>query len=179
MPRLKITTSSRDHSRKGVGLAISYGFTKSPFGLAILLFTAQGVCGLGFGEKETPLLADMKKRRPKADYARDDAGAAKLARRIFAGKPDVPLVLIGSEWQIAVWKELLKIRLGKTASYGALAESLSAPKAARAVGAAVGKNPVSLLVPCHRVVGAKGALTGYHWGIERKRAMLRAEGIEI
>jgi AraC family transcriptional regulator, regulatory protein of adaptative response / methylated-DNA-[protein]-cysteine methyltransferase len=171
--RLKIETEIV--CRNGAGMAIAYGFAPSSFGLAILLFTEKGVCGLGFGEREKPLFTDMKTRWPKAAFRRDDAGASERCRRIFEPDGEIALHLIGSDWQIEVWKALLKIRAGKTTTYGALAEKLGRTGAARAVGIAVGRNPVSWLVPCHRVVGKNGALTGYHWGIARKHAMLEAE----
>lgn len=160
-----------DDSRNGAGMRLRFGFCPSRFGLAVAVFSDRGLCGLGFGEGKTALLADMKARWPKATFVRDDTPALP---EIFAGKSDVPLHLIGTPWQVRVWRTLLDIPAGRTVSYGALAKKLSSSP--RAVGRAVGKNPVAWFVPCHRVIGAGGKLTGYHWGLERKRAMLAAEG---
>src|SRR5436309_431820 len=163
----------------GQGLIIHYGFHPSPFGNALVMASERGLAGLAFadagGEKAT--LADMRRRWPKAHYVEDLARTALLARRIFdpmRWRVEEPLrvVLIGTDWEVRVWEALLKIPMGRLTSYSDIAGRLCAPKAARAVGAAVGKNPISFVVPCHRVVGSGGALTGYHWGITRKHAML-------
>ncbi|MGB8602246.1 MAG: methylated-DNA--[protein]-cysteine S-methyltransferase [Rhizomicrobium sp.] len=154
---------------------VFYGFARSPFGQAIALFSDDGLCGFGFGAKKADLLADYRKRWP-VDFIRDDDLAQKIIGDVFAGKC-WPLHLIGSDWQIAVWRALLKIRPAKTTSYGALAEILGHPKAARAVGTAVGQNPIAYLVPCHRVVAKSGAMTGYHWGVELKEKILAVEQV--
>jgi AraC family transcriptional regulator, regulatory protein of adaptative response / methylated-DNA-[protein]-cysteine methyltransferase len=168
-----------EYARGGAGVNIAYGFAPCPFGLAIALVTQKGVCGLGFGDEgeEGDMLADMQARWPKARYRRDQARAEEIVSQIFAPERAgrLPLVLMGTPWQIKVWEALLAIPTGKFVTYGALAEKLCSPKAARAVGAAVGRNPISWIIPCHRVLGSTGALTGYHWGMERKRAMLAIE----
>src|SRR5262249_52316118 len=163
----------------GQGLTIRYGFHPSPFGIALVMASERGLAGLAFADagEEKAALADMRQRWPNASYVEDSAGTAALARRIFDPKrwrAEEPLrvVLIGTDWEVRVWEMLLKIPMGRLTSYSTIASKLCAPKAARAVGAAVGKNPISFVVPCHRVVGRSGALTGYHWGITRKHAML-------
>jgi AraC family transcriptional regulator, regulatory protein of adaptative response / methylated-DNA-[protein]-cysteine methyltransferase len=163
----------------GQGLTIYFGFHPSPFGSALVMATARGLAGLAFadGGQERAALADMKARWPSASYVEDSARTAAVARRIFDPKQwqaDQPLrvVLIGTDFEVRVWDTLLKIPMGRLTTYSDIANKIQAPKAARAVGAAVGKNPVSFVVPCHRVVGKSGDLTGYHWGIPRKRAML-------
>src|SRR5215510_5343526 len=163
----------------GQGLTIRYGFHPSPFGTALVMASERGLAGLAFADagEEKAALADMRRRWPNASYLEDSAGTATLARRIFDPKrwcAEEPLrvVLIGTDWEVRVWETLLRIPMGRLTSYSTIASKLCAPKAARAVGAAVGKNPISFVVPCHRVVGSTGALTGYHWGITRKRAML-------
>ena len=163
----------------GQGLTIRYGFHPSPFGTALVMASERGLAGLAFADAgdEKPALADMRQRWPNASYVEDSAGTASLARRIFDPKrwrAEEPLrvVLIGTDWEVRVWETLLRIPMGRLTSYSSIANKLCAPKAARAVGAAVGKNPISFVVPCHRVVGSSGALTGYHWGITRKHAML-------
>jgi AraC family transcriptional regulator, regulatory protein of adaptative response / methylated-DNA-[protein]-cysteine methyltransferase len=148
---------------RGEGLTIRYGFH------ACLAFADEG--------QETATLADMMRRWPKAEYVEDTAATAPLASRIFRPekwRADTPLrvVLIGSDFEVRVWEALLKIPVGCATTYSDVARHIERPSAARAVGAAVGKNPISFVVPCHRVLGRSGALTGYHWGLTRKRAIL-------
>ena len=119
----------------------------------------------------------MRDRWPNARFTRSDAKVVPVATRIFdptRWNPDEPvkLVLIGTDFEVQVWQTLLKIPVGKATTYQGVAEHIGRPTASRAVGAAVGKNPISFVVPCHRVVGSTGALTGYHWGVPRKRAIL-------
>src|ERR1700704_5743949 len=163
----------------GAGLTMSYGFHPSPFGSALVMATARGLAGLAFADpgEEQAALADMQSRWPQANIIEDCAATAPLAARIFdprlwrANRP-LRVVLIGTDFEVRVWETLLKIPLGRAMTYSDIAARLRAPKAARAVGAAVGKNPVSFVVPCHRVLGKSGDVTGYHWGLTRKRAML-------
>jgi AraC family transcriptional regulator of adaptative response/methylated-DNA-[protein]-cysteine methyltransferase len=163
----------------GEGLTVSFGFHPCPFGTALVMATERGLCGLAFADlgKEKAALNDMRRRWPKAKYVEDAARTAPLARRIFDRKlwrTDRPLqvVLIGTDFEVRVWQTLLRIPIGQATTYSDIARHVGAPKAARAVGAAVGKNPVCFVVPCHRVIGKSGELTGYHWGLTRKRAML-------
>jgi AraC family transcriptional regulator of adaptative response/methylated-DNA-[protein]-cysteine methyltransferase len=161
------------------GLTVSYGFHPSLFGTALVMATDRGLCGLAFSDfgEERAALDDMRRRWPRATYVEDSARTAAIAARIFdknLWRQDRPLrvVLIGTDFEVRVWETLLRIPLGRATTYSGIAGSIGAPKAVRAVGAAVGKNPISFVVPCHRVLGKSGALTGYHWGITRKRAML-------
>ncbi|MGC2086312.1 MAG: bifunctional helix-turn-helix domain-containing protein/methylated-DNA--[protein]-cysteine S-methyltransferase [Bradyrhizobium sp.] len=170
----------------GVGMTIAYGFHASPFGTALVMATNRGLAGLAFADagEESSALSDMKSRWPHALYVEDAAGTAGLAQRIFDTKlwrPDQPLrvVLIGTDFEVRVWETLLKIPMGRAVSYSDIACKLQTPKASRAVGAAVGKNPVSFVVPCHRALGKTGALTGYHWGLTRKQAMLGWEAGQV
>jgi AraC family transcriptional regulator of adaptative response/methylated-DNA-[protein]-cysteine methyltransferase len=163
----------------GEGLTVTYGFHPCPFGMALVMTTPRGLAGLALADagKERAALTDMRSRWPKAKYVEDYAATAATARRIFDSaqwRPEQPLrvVLIGTDFEVRVWEKLLTIPMGKLTTYSELAARAGAPKAARAVGAAVGKNPISFVVPCHRVVGKNGDLTGYHWGISRKQAML-------
>ena len=163
----------------GEGLTISYGFHPSPFGTAIVMNTPRGLAGLALADagKERAALRDMRSRWPKARYVEDFAATAATARRIFDStlwRPEQPLrvVLIGTDFEVRVWEKLLTIPMGKLDTYSGVAAKVGEPKAARAVGAAVGKNPICFVVPCHRVVGKNGDITGYHWGVTRKRAML-------
>jgi AraC family transcriptional regulator of adaptative response/methylated-DNA-[protein]-cysteine methyltransferase len=163
----------------GEGLTVTYGFHPCPFGTALVMITPRGLAGLALADagKERSALTDMRRRWPKARYVEDFAATAATARRIFDPKlwlPEQPLrvVLIGTDFEVRVWEKLLTIPMGKLTTYSDLARKTGSPKAARAVGAAVGKNPICFVVPCHRVIGKNGDLTGYHWGITRKRAML-------
>jgi AraC family transcriptional regulator of adaptative response/methylated-DNA-[protein]-cysteine methyltransferase len=123
------------------------------------------------------MLADMMSRWPKADFAENTRRAEDIAQKTFGhdGKTEIGLHLLGTPFQIKVWEALLRIPEGRMTSYGALAARLGDAKASRAVGTAVGRNPVSWLIPCHRVLGSDGALHGYHWGLVRKRSMLAME----
>jgi len=163
----------------GEGLTITYGFHPSPFGMALVMTTPRGLAGLALADagKERSALRDMKSRWPKAKYVEDFAATAPTARRIFDAalwRKDQPLrvVLIGTDFEVRVWERLLDVPMGQVTTYSDLAAKAGNPKAARAVGAAVGKNPICFVVPCHRVIGKSGELTGYHWGLTRKRAML-------
>jgi AraC family transcriptional regulator of adaptative response/methylated-DNA-[protein]-cysteine methyltransferase len=163
----------------GEGLVLHYGFHPSPFGTALVIVAPRGLAGLALADtgKERAALKDMQGRWPKAKYIEDSAATAPVAARIFdvrLWRPDQPLrvVLLGTDFEVRVWETLLKIPMGRFTTYSDIASKIEKPKAARAVGAAVGKNPVSFVVPCHRVIGKSGELTGYHWGLTRKRAML-------
>ncbi|MFC5395135.1 methylated-DNA--[protein]-cysteine S-methyltransferase [Bosea vestrisii] len=178
----------------GEGLRMSYGFHQSPFGEALVVVTERGLAGLGWvsntldGGKviggRAEALADMMRRWPHADYRFDPQATAPYATRIFEPgnwSPQTPLrvVLIGTDFEVRVWETLLRIPVGCATTYGDVADHIGKPSAARAVGAAVGKNPISFVVPCHRVIGKSGALTGYHWGLTRKRAILGWEAGQV
>ena len=166
--------------QQGAGLEMTWGTASSPFGMAVLVLTAWGLAGISFADDVSGVPAafeDLRSRWPNARFMRDDARVAPVAMRIFdpgRWKADEPVrvVLIGTDFEVKVWETLLDIPVGRATSYRAVAERIGRPAAARAVGAAVGRNPISFVVPCHRVVGSGGALTGYRWGLPRKRAML-------
>lgn len=167
------------YKTRGAGLIIRYGFHLSPFGVALIMVTDRGLAGLSFNDAgdERAAFADMSGRWPNATYVEDMSATAPYAARIFDPKlwrADQPLrvVMIGSDFQVRVWEALLKIPLGRARTYSSIAAEIGAPKASRAVGAAIGANPISFVVPCHRALGKTGALTGYHWGLTRKRAIL-------
>ncbi|MBA4334449.1 MAG: 6-O-methylguanine DNA methyltransferase, partial [Methylobacterium sp.] len=173
---------------------LAYGFHPSPFGEALIVTTPRGLAGLGWvsdgvdGGKvvggRAEALADMMRRWPHAEYRFDPQATAPYAARIFdpaAWSAETPLriVLIGTDFEVRVWETLLRIPVGRATTYGAVASRIGKPSASRAVGMAVGKNPISFVVPCHRVIGKSGALTGYHWGLTRKRAILGWEAGQI
>jgi AraC family transcriptional regulator of adaptative response/methylated-DNA-[protein]-cysteine methyltransferase len=171
--------SPGDFKTGGAGLAISYGFHPSPFGTAVIMATERGLCGLAFADpgEEKAALEDMTRRWPGARFSPDQAMTGPYVSRIFSPeqwRADQPLriVMIGTDFQVRVWEALLRIPLGAASTYQDVARAIGNPKASRAVGAAVGRNPISFVVPCHRALGKSGQLTGYHWGITRKRAML-------
>ena len=168
------------------GVTITYGFHPSPFGAALVMATERGLCGLAFADfgEERAALIDMQGRWPKAKFVEDSARTAPIAARIFdkeKWRPDQPLrvVLIGTDFEVRVWETLMRIPMGRATTYSTIANKLGNPKASRAVGAAVGKNPLSFVVPCHRVMGKSGDLTGYHWGLTRKCAMLGWEAGKV
>ena len=170
----------------GAGMTLRFGFHPSPFGTAIVIASGRGLAGLAFADPggEQAALADMQRRWPRATHIEDYLGTAPLAQRIFDKKmwrPDQPLrvTLIGTDFEVRVWETLLKIPMGRAVCYSDIANKIKAPKASRAVGAAVGRNPISFVVPCHRALGKSGALTGYHWGITRKQAMIGWEAGQL
>jgi len=171
-----------DYSRGGRDLAIDYGFHECPFGIALVMATEKGVCGLAFGDEgeEPAMMEDMRSRWPNATYRENRARTERIAKQVFEQPGgDVPLHLLGTPWQIKVWEALLAIPSGKMTTYRTVAEKLGNGKASRAVGTAVGRNPISWLIPCHRVLGSDGALHGYHWGLVRKRSMLALEAARV
>lgn len=164
---------------KGAGLEMVWGYAPSPFGLAVIATTVYGVAGIAFSDegREKEGFEDLAQRWPNASYRRDDKAVAPIAKRIFDPahwNPERPvrLVMIGSQFEIKVWETLLRVPAGHASTYGEIARAIGKPSAARAVGRAVGRNPITFVVPCHRIVGSTGALTGYHWGLVRKRAIL-------
>ena len=170
----------------GAGMELRYGFHPCPFGSAIVIASERGLAGLAFADpgEEQPAFDDMARRWPRATFIPDTVGTAAMARRIFDAslwKPEQPLrvLLIGTDFEVRVWETLLKIPMGRAVCYSDIATKIERPKASRAVGAAVGKNPISFVVPCHRALGKSGALTGYHWGITRKQAMIGWEAGQV
>ncbi|MGI9406193.1 MAG: methylated-DNA--[protein]-cysteine S-methyltransferase [Hyphomicrobiaceae bacterium] len=169
-----------DYKRRGAGLTIRYGFHPSPFGLALVMMTERGMCGLAFCDADTDretALADMTRRWPAADYVEDSHVTAGTAGQVFQPQTwqrdqPIKLVLIGSDFEIDVWRALLKIPAGKSVTYSDIADHVGRHGASRAVGSAVGRNPISFVVPCHRAMRKDGNLGGYHWGVTRKQAII-------
>lgn len=167
---------------QGAGLRISYGFHPSPFGECLLAVTERGICGLGFvdaGGRAT-ILRDFQARWPEAQWEESARLTQPYISRIFGGEKrngtrPITLVLQGTNFQIKVWEALLRIPMGSVIPYEDLATRVCSARAARAVGGAVGKNPIAFLIPCHRVIRKAGGIGGYHWGAARKKAMLAWE----
>jgi AraC family transcriptional regulator, regulatory protein of adaptative response / methylated-DNA-[protein]-cysteine methyltransferase len=162
---------------------IHYGLGTTPLGTAFVARTDRGVCGLYLlsDEDPSPALARLRQEHGGDDHLADGGAVAPILRRVrgwFNGDGDldgIPLDLRGTPFQQRVWDALRTIPAGSTRSYGELARQIGLPRAARAVGAACGRNPVALLVPCHRAVRHDGDPGGYHWGLDRKRALLERE----
>jgi len=175
--------SPGEYARGGEGLTVYWGWYDSPFGLALVMGTEKGLCGLAFAAETgtEPAMEDMLSRWPKATYVEDPMMLRPLVDAAFAQSGQTALHMIGAPFQIKVWEALLRIPSGQVTTYSEIAQSIGNPKAVRAVGTAVGRNPVSWLIPCHRALRKSGALGGYHWGLPVKRALLayeaaRAEG---
>lgn len=177
-----IAMTPGDYKRRGAGIEMSYGFHDSPFGVALVMATDRGVSGIAFvnediGQTRQEALDDMMRRWPDAEYHERPEVTARHATRIFdpqkwSCEQPVRLVMIGTDFEVRVWETLLKIPMGKAVSYTDIARHIGKPQASRAVGSAVGRNPISFVVPCHRVLRADGSLGGYHWGLTRKRALI-------
>jgi AraC family transcriptional regulator, regulatory protein of adaptative response / methylated-DNA-[protein]-cysteine methyltransferase len=164
-------------ARRGEGLEIAWGWFDGPFGPTLAMGTGAGLCGMAFAAEvgRDAAMADLRGRWPAAGFTEAPERVAPWVRAAFGGGGEARLALIGAPFQIKVWEALLRVPSGQVTTYGALASAIGAPKAARAVGTAVGRNPVSWLVPCHRALREGGALGGYHWGLDVKRAMLAWE----
>ncbi|MDD7971182.1 bifunctional helix-turn-helix domain-containing protein/methylated-DNA--[protein]-cysteine S-methyltransferase [Roseinatronobacter alkalisoli] len=169
--------SPGEYARKGMGLVIRYGWFDTPFGQALAMATPKGLCGLAFAgpAEQDQTFADMARRWPRADYIHDPAAPAPHVTAAFARQGEGRLHLMGTPFQIKVWEALLHIPPGHVSTYGEIARRVCSHKAARAVGSAVGRNPIGFVIPCHRCLQGNGTLGGYHWGLSRKRAMLGHE----
>ncbi len=169
--------SPGDYARRGRGLVIRWARAEGPFGPMIAMATDRGLCGLAFtGETgEDAAMADLVARWPEAAYREDPAALAPHLAALEAGPGEVRLHLMGGPFQIKVWEALLRVPEGRVTTYAEIARAVGHPKANRAVGTAVGRNPISWLIPCHRALRASGGLGGYHWGLPVKRALLAEE----
>jgi AraC family transcriptional regulator of adaptative response/methylated-DNA-[protein]-cysteine methyltransferase len=169
------------YGRGGAGAVIAYATRASGMGLVLVGATAKGVCFVGLGDDDDALVADLASDFPKAERHRDDEGLGDMLDAVVAHleghEPNIqlPLDVQATAFQRQVWRALSDIPYGETRSYAQLAEAIGKPGAPRAVGRACGSNPVALLVPCHRAIGADGRLTGYRWGVDRKKALLDHE----
>ena len=165
------------YARRGTGLTIRYGWFDSPFGACLAMGTDKGLCGLGFVEELGRDVAwqDMTGRWPGAAYTEDAAALAPWVAAAFGQQGQAALHMIGAPFQIKVWEALLRVPTGHVTTYSDIARAIGNPNAVRAVGTAVGRNPVSFLIPCHRALRKSGGLGGYHWGVPVKRAILAWE----
>jgi AraC family transcriptional regulator, regulatory protein of adaptative response / methylated-DNA-[protein]-cysteine methyltransferase len=172
-----------EYKNGGENLIIHYSFAQSPFGNILVASTPKGICYMAFAEEESAGLSDLKQHFPKANYKQMLDMMQQNALYIFTHDwtqlSKIKLHLKGTDFQIKVWEMLLKIPMGQLATYGEIAGKMQNGKASRAVGTAVGSNPVAFLIPCHRVIQASGALGQYHWGSLRKTAMIGWEAAKI
>ncbi|WP_136646292.1 methylated-DNA--[protein]-cysteine S-methyltransferase [Tabrizicola sp. YIM 78059] len=168
--------SPGDYAKGGEGLEIRWGRFGSPFGPAVVMATGRGICGMAFADEggEEAALKDLAVRWPRATFIEDPAALGSLVEGAFGGRATA-LHLIGAPFQIKVWEALLAIPTGHVTTYADIAGAIGHPSSYRAVGTAVGRNPISFLIPCHRALRRDGGLGGYHWGLPRKRAMLAWE----
>lgn len=169
-----------EYKNGGKNLQINYSFANTPFGNIIVAATPKGVCHMAFGDEEATLLAGLQQQFPAASFHQKSDSLQQQALRVFKNDwkaPDgVKLHLKGSAFQLKVWEALLKIPMGGLVTYGAIAATIEQPQASRAVGTAIGSNPVAFLIPCHRVIQSSGLLGGYMWGATRKVAIIGWEG---
>lgn len=174
----------------GRNVTLTLGKGPTPFGMGAFLFSDRGLSALGFidetpqspekqgqktGRNEDEAFADLARRYPAADIRRDDQAAGLFAEKVFDPGAQISLALYGTPFRRQVWRALLEIPVGETRTYGHVATQVGNPRAARAAGTAIGANPVSWFIPCHRALASDGRLHNYHWGVRRKRAMLAME----
>jgi AraC family transcriptional regulator of adaptative response/methylated-DNA-[protein]-cysteine methyltransferase len=166
----------------GQGETIRYAVADSPLGPLLVGATSRGICSIGFADSEEELLAELQARFPKAETKRMDRELEYAVEAVIASMSEsvrasgLPFDVRATAFQMRVWRELQMIPRGETRTYSEVAEALGAPSSVRAVASAIANNPLAVLVPCHRVIGKDGTLTGYRWGVERKRTLLEREG---
>ncbi len=169
--------SPGEFARKGSGLTICWGWFDSPFGDLLAMGTDRGLCGLAFAAEHgrEPVLADLCRRWPRASYTQSSAAIQPWVDAALRQRGEARLFMVGAPFQIKVWEALMAVPPGHVTTYSQIAAAAGAPTATRAAGTAVGRNPVSWLIPCHRVIRKSGGLGGYHWGLPVKRALLAWE----
>jgi AraC family transcriptional regulator of adaptative response/methylated-DNA-[protein]-cysteine methyltransferase len=176
---MKIIQHKSARATRGKHLTLVWGIHSFPAGEILVALSHEGICWLGINCK----FADLQKNWPGAEFVEDEKLTGKAAREIAKlwprdlGALSIPVVLYGTEFQLKVWRELLKIKPGATLTYARLAQKIGKPSAVRAVGSAVGKNTVSIVVPCHRVINTSGTKISYGWGPAVKIALLKGEGV--
>jgi AraC family transcriptional regulator of adaptative response/methylated-DNA-[protein]-cysteine methyltransferase len=177
-PSHKLVAATADEIKaRGAGMIIRAGIADNPYGHCLIADCPRGICCLAFfdaADKEAAA-AELRDVWPLADVHWDPSHARALAGDIFSSHRRMRVFVAGTDFQVRVWRALMQIPMGGTIAYGELAAIVGNPRAARATGSAVGANPVSFLIPCHRVILGNGTLGHYHWGADRKRAMLEWE----
>jgi AraC family transcriptional regulator, regulatory protein of adaptative response / methylated-DNA-[protein]-cysteine methyltransferase len=180
--KAKLGMTPGTYRRRGEGMMIRYRVVDSPLGKLLVARTVHGVCYVGLWDDEATLKTSLRVEYPRAELVREEGKLDTWTRGILAyldGRAtelgSIPVDAQGTDFQRKVWRELQAIPLGQTRTYGEVARSMGSPNAVRAVGRACATNPVSLLIPCHRILGGAGDLHGYHWGLDRKKRLLDAE----
>ncbi len=174
-----IGVTPKEYREKGKNVHITYGFGESPFGEALIAFTPKGICYLGFiDENKAQVFKVFQKHWENANLHHDDVKAREYLENIFMKNKKYTLLVKGTNFQINVWKALLNLPNGVLLSYQDIANYLKKPKSVRAVASAIGKNHIGYLIPCHRVIAKSGAMSGYRWGIERKKILIAYESIK-
>ncbi|OIP83279.1 MAG: hypothetical protein AUK44_05680 [Porphyromonadaceae bacterium CG2_30_38_12] len=156
-------------------ISISYGYAQSPFGTCCIAWVNDQICALSFFDEDDFEFDKLKNHFPDSRFERNDILAKRKATSIFINKEKQSLLLIGTDFQRKIWNELLRIPAGTTSTYSDVADAVGHPSALRAVGTAIGANPIAYLVPCHRIIRSDGSLGGYRWGLEMKKKILASE----
>ena len=174
--------SPAEYKNGGKSLSINYSFAETPFGNIIVASTQKGICYMAFNEDEFQSLEDLKNRFPNALFSQKldllQQNALFIFQNDWSKLSEIKLHLKGTDFQLKVWETLLKIPMGKLSTYGEIAKKIENPYASRAVGTAIGSNPVAFLIPCHRVIQSTGTFGGYMWGNTRKTAIIGWEGVK-
>lgn len=169
-----------EYKNGGKNLFINYSFAESPFGNIVVASTEKGVCSMAFAEDEEIGFYDLKRKFPNATFSRkldlSQQNALFIFQNDWSKLSEIKLHLKGTDFQLKVWETLLKIPMGQLSTYGSIAQQIEKPNASRAVGTAIGSNPVAFLIPCHRVIQSTGTFGGYMWGNTRKTAIIGWEG---
>lgn len=178
-----IPMTSEECANKGEKLNINYSFASSLFDEIIVASTEKGICYLAFLDEKEAALTALKKCFPKAKFSQQTDERQRNARLFFSSDwskiQKVKLHITGTDFQLSVWKALLKIPMGNLTTYGNIATTIQQPKAARAVGTAIGSNPIAFIIPCHRVIQSSGGIGGYMWGTARKTALINWEATQV
>ncbi|MDD2358386.1 MAG: methylated-DNA--[protein]-cysteine S-methyltransferase [Thiovulaceae bacterium] len=174
-----IGVTPKEYREKGKNVEIVYGYGETPFGEALIGFTCKGICYLGFiDDNQKKIFERFEKHWEKADLIHNDVEAKQYLENIFIKNKKYNLLVKGTNFQINVWKALLNLPNGVLSTYQDIANFLDKPKAVRAVASAIGKNNIGYLIPCHRVISKSGAMSGYRWGIERKKILIAYESMK-
>jgi AraC family transcriptional regulator of adaptative response/methylated-DNA-[protein]-cysteine methyltransferase len=172
-----------EYKNGGESLTIHYSFAESPFGQLLVASTSKGISHIAFADDEKKAFDDLVEKFPNANYRQVvdmmQQNAMFIFRSDWSKLHQIKLHLKGTAFQLKVWETLLKIPMGKLTTYGAIAKHINLPKASRAVGTAIGENPVAYLIPCHRIIQSTGAFGGYHWGSVRKTAIIGWEAARV
>lgn len=170
-----------EYKKGGLGLSIRYDFADTPFGTVIAASTEKGLCYLAFEEEKS--VEKLQRQYPNATLRQEadshQTNALRLFQHDWSNLSEIKLHLKGTPFQLKVWETLLKVPVGKLTTYGAIAERIGQPSASRAVGTAIGSNPIAFLIPCHRVIQSSGVLGGYRWGTTRKTAIIGWENAQV